>query len=148
MRWFRAIAAGALSLFFPGAGHAFIRDWLRALMFAGVYVFAIVVFLPSIGQLTGTGSVTESLELISSELDTVGQFAFSFVVLFAAIDASLRALGFPPGSGQGTADGPTCPECGRELDEDLAFCHWCTTRLEPRDDHPPEEPQSAEETNT
>jgi hypothetical protein len=23
----------------------------------------------------------------------------------------------------------SCPECGRPLDDDLEFCHWCSTRL-------------------
>jgi predicted amidophosphoribosyltransferase len=27
--------------------------------------------------------------------------------------------------------GMTCPNCGKELDEDIDFCHWCTTQLEP-----------------
>jgi hypothetical protein len=30
-----------------------------------------------------------------------------------------------------TASGSTeCPECGKELDPDLDFCPWCTTRLD------------------
>ncbi|AXR79121.1 hypothetical protein AArcMg_0898 [Natrarchaeobaculum sulfurireducens] len=101
-------------------------------MFAGLYLSAIVLFLPSFDQLAAAGSMAERAELLGTEINTVGQFALSFVVLFAAIDATFRALGFPPGSnGTSGADGPTCPQCGKELDEDLAFCHWCTTRLEP-----------------
>nr|WP_157501708.1 zinc ribbon domain-containing protein [Halobacterium sp. CBA1126] len=30
----------------------------------------------------------------------------------------------------GGDDAGTCPECGKELDGDLDFCPWCTTRLE------------------
>jgi len=132
MSWLRALAAGGLSVLFPGAGHAIIRDWLRALVFAGLYLSAIVLFLPSFDQLAAAGSMAERAELLGTEIDTIGQFVLSFVVLFAAIDATFRALGFPPGSnGAGGADGPTCPQCGKELDEDLAFCHWCTARLEP-----------------
>lgn len=25
--------------------------------------------------------------------------------------------------------GSSCPNCGKEVDEDLDFCHWCTTKL-------------------
>lgn len=132
MNWLRALAAAGLSVFLPGAGHALIRDWLRALVFAGLYLAAVAIFLPPADQLATASSMTESVELLAREIDLVGQFVLSFVVLFAAIDATFRALGFPPGSsGPGGTDGPTCPECGRELDEDLTFCHWCTTRLEP-----------------
>ncbi|SFB71407.1 hypothetical protein SAMN05444422_101412 [Halobiforma haloterrestris] len=133
MTWLRALAAGGLSVVFPGAGHALIRDWTRALVFAGLYLSAVVIFLPT-EQIAAAGSMTESMELVTQETDTIGQFALSFIVLFAAIDATFRSLGFPPDSPSAT-DGPTCPECGKELDEDLEFCHWCTTRLEaPEDD--------------
>jgi predicted amidophosphoribosyltransferase len=29
-----------------------------------------------------------------------------------------------------STDGQHCPSCGKELDEDLDFCHWCTQRLD------------------
>ncbi|AFZ72262.1 DUF7575 domain-containing protein [Natronobacterium gregoryi] len=129
MQWLRALAAGGLSILLPGAGHALIRDWLRAFVFAGLYLSAIVIFLPSPDQLTAAESLTEMGELVSAETDSIGQFALSFIALFAAIDATFRAFGVPPDNTEG-AEGPTCPECGKELDEDLEFCHWCTTRLE------------------
>ncbi|MCW8173054.1 MULTISPECIES: zinc ribbon domain-containing protein [Natrialba] len=131
MTWLRALAAAGLSVLMPGAGHALIRDWLRTLVFAGLYLSAIVIFLPSIEQITAIESVGEGMELVGDEIDTMGQFVLSFIVLFAAIDATFRAMGFPPGSSNESVDGPSCPECGKELDEDLTFCHWCTTRLEP-----------------
>ncbi|WP_348612142.1 zinc ribbon domain-containing protein [Halobaculum rarum] len=42
------------------------------------------------------------------------------------------------GSGAGTpgreptdaAEAPACPNCGKDLDADLDFCPWCTTRLD------------------
>ncbi|RQG88926.1 zinc ribbon domain-containing protein [Natrarchaeobius halalkaliphilus] len=142
MTWLRALAAAGLSVLLPGAGHALIRDWLRTLVFAGLYLTAAVLFLPSPEQIAAAGSITDSMELVTQEIDTMGQFILSFIVLFAAIDATFRSLGFPPGSNSKAADGPTCPHCGKELDQDLSFCHWCTTRLEPQD---PEEPTDAEQ---
>ncbi|RQG97965.1 zinc ribbon domain-containing protein [Natrarchaeobius chitinivorans] len=142
MTWLRALAAAGLSVLLPGAGHALIRDWLRALVFAGLYFSAVVIFLPSVDQVTAVNSVGDSLDLVSEEIDTMGQFVLSFIVLFAAIDSAFRALGIPPGSSDESADGPTCPECGKELDDDLTFCHWCTTRLEPV------EPDEADEEST
>ncbi|WP_049920071.1 zinc ribbon domain-containing protein [Halobiforma nitratireducens] len=139
MTWLRALAAGGLSILFPGAGHAVLRDWARALVFAGLYLSAIVIFLPT-DQLLAAESITEGMEAATQETDTIGQFALSFIVLFAAIDATFRALGFPPDTTDAT-EGPTCPQCGKELDEDLEFCHWCTTRLE----HPDDETEDEEE---
>ncbi|SDQ29431.1 zinc ribbon domain-containing protein [Natronobacterium texcoconense] len=141
MTWLRALAAGGLSVLFPGAGHALIRDWLRAFVFAGLYLSAVAIFLPPAEQVTAAESITEMGETVAEGTDSIGQFALMFVALFAAIDATFRALGFPP-EGPDATDGPTCPECGKELDEDLEFCHWCTTRLEPAEDDDQEEPVS------
>ena len=145
MTWLRAIAAAGLSVFMPGAGHALIRDWLRAFVFAALYISAVLLFFPT-GEIAAAGSMSEAMDIVTAETDTMSQFALSFLVLFAAIDATFRALGFPPGSsGSGeSSDGPTCPECGKELDDDLEFCHWCTTRLEPVDPEDAEESESEE----
>ncbi|WP_049922783.1 DUF7575 domain-containing protein [Halopiger djelfimassiliensis] len=131
MTWLRALVAAGLSLLMPGAGHAFNRDWLRAALFAGLFITAAAIFLPT-EQIAATESMAESMDVVAAETDTRAQFLFSFIALFAALDATFRALEFPPTSA-GSSEGPTCPECGKELDEDLEFCHWCTARLEPED---------------
>ncbi|MFC4544244.1 zinc ribbon domain-containing protein [Halosolutus amylolyticus] len=128
MTWLRALAAAGLSVVMPGAGHVLIRDWLRALVFSGLFLSAFVILLPT-EQLAAAGTVTEGMDVVTDETSTLSRFVLSFIVLFATIDAAFRAMGFPPNAGD-AADGPTCPECGKELDEDLTFCHWCTTRLE------------------
>ncbi|WP_246999040.1 DUF7575 domain-containing protein [Halosolutus gelatinilyticus] len=132
MTWLRAIAAAILSVIMPGAGHALIREWLRALLFAGVFFTAVAIFMPEAAeQVAAADTIANGMDVVAEETSTTSQFVLSFIALFAAIDAALRAVGFPPGSANQSADGPTCPECGKELDEELAFCHWCTTRLEP-----------------
>ncbi|WP_226005361.1 zinc ribbon domain-containing protein [Natrinema salinisoli] len=135
MTWLRALLAAGLSVIMPGAGHVLVRDWLRAALFAGLFLSASALFLPieqlaAAGPITNVDEITAYADVMSEETDSMTQFLLSFIALFAAIDATFRALGYPPG-GTDTADGPTCPECGKEIDEDLAFCHWCTTRLEP-----------------
>jgi predicted amidophosphoribosyltransferase len=30
--------------------------------------------------------------------------------------------------------GAACPNCGKEIDPDIEFCHWCTTELQPTSD--------------
>lgn len=128
MSWLRALAAAGLSILFPGAGHAVLREWLRAILFATLFLSSLLVFLP-IESMGDAGTTIDMLEVAYAEMDTISQFAISFIVVFAAVDAAFRALDFPPGRDE-TVEGPTCPECGRSLDEDLEFCHWCTTRLD------------------
>jgi len=131
MTWIRALAAAGLSVFFPGAGHALIRDWGRALLFAGLFVLTAVFFFP-LESLSAAGSVSEATTIFETETSRLNQFMLSFIVFFAAVDSALRAVGYPRGAGSNAGDdGPSCPHCGKELDEDIDFCHWCTTRLEP-----------------
>ncbi|ELY74698.1 zinc ribbon domain-containing protein [Natrinema pallidum] len=135
MTWFRALLAAGLSVIMPGAGHVLVRDWLRAALFAGLFLSASAVFLPidqlsAVGPVTSVSDINAYADVMAEETDVIAQFFLSFIALFAAIDATFRALGHSPG-GTGGAEGPTCPECGKEIDEDLQFCHWCTTRLEP-----------------
>ncbi|QLK24916.1 zinc ribbon domain-containing protein [Natrinema zhouii] len=135
MTWLRAIFAAGLSVIMPGAGHALVRDWLRAAVFAGLFLAASAFFLP-LDQLTAAGPITsvdqalEQATVVAENTDPMAQFLLSFLSLFAAIDATFRALSYSSGEGTDAAE-PTCPECGKEIDADLEFCHWCTTRLEP-----------------
>ncbi|WP_408957311.1 zinc ribbon domain-containing protein [Natrinema sp. 74] len=138
MTWIRALLAAGLSVIMPGAGHVLVRDWLRAAAFAGLFILASALFLP-LEQLANTGPITnyeqaiEQATIMAEETDAMAQFLLSFIALFAAVDSTVRALGYPP-RGADAAEGLTCPECGKEVDEDLEFCHWCTTRLEPAED--------------
>ncbi|QLG50861.1 zinc ribbon domain-containing protein [Natrinema halophilum] len=135
MTWFRALLAAGLSVIMPGAGHVLVRDWLRAAVFAGLFFIASALFLPidqiaAAGPITSYDGVLEQATIMAEETDAMAQFLLSFIALFAAIDATVRALGYPPGSDTKT-EGLMCPECGKEIDGDLEFCHWCTTRLDP-----------------
>ena len=135
MTWIRALFAAGLSVIMPGAGHVLVRDWLRAAAFAGLFLSASVLFLPieqiaNAGPITNYEQVLEQATIMTEETDAMAQFLLSFIALFAAVDATIRALGYSPGGGDDASE-PTCPECGKEVDDDLEFCHWCTTRLDP-----------------
>ncbi|WP_222920025.1 zinc ribbon domain-containing protein [Natrinema sp. SYSU A 869] len=135
MTWLRALLAAGLSVIMPGAGHVLVRDWLRAALFAGLFLSVSAFFLPidqlaAAGPITNVNEINAYADIMAEETDAMAQFFLSFIALFAAIDATFRALGYPP-RGADDTEGPTCPECGKGIDDDLEFCHWCTTRLEP-----------------
>ena len=137
MTWIRALAAAGLSIILPGAGHALLRDWARAAIFAGLFISASVIFLPHDQLLTAAsnGAYGEFPAILEAETSILEQFTLSFLALFAAIDAGFQALGLT--QGPTTDDGAaSCPHCGKGLDEDLTFCHWCTTPLQSEDDEP------------
>ena len=134
MTWLRAILAAGLSVILPGAGHVLSRDWLRAAAFAGLFLAASAFLLPieqlAAAEPTSYDEAITQATAMAADVDPMAQFSLSFIALFATIDAAFRALGYPSG-GDGNTDGTTCPECGKDVDPDLEFCHWCTTRLEP-----------------
>ena len=45
-------------------------------------------------------------------------------------DGAAVAPGRTTGEQESGSVGAECPECGKELDPDLDFCPWCTTRLD------------------
>lgn len=120
--------AVGLSFVLPGAGHAYIRDWIRAVLFAALFLTMISVILP-LQDLSAVSSFSEGVSVVNAETSQTDQFVISFIMLFAAIDAGFRAFGYPAAKAT-PSDSTNCPHCGRELDEDLEFCHWCTRRLD------------------
>mgnify|MGYP000406884726 CR=1 FL=1 len=133
MTWLRAILAAGLSVIMPGAGHVLSRDWLRAVAFAGLFLSASAFLLP-LDQLATTGATSYDAAItqataMAEDTDPMAQFLLSFIALFATLDAAFRGLRYSADRTTG-ADGATCPECGKDVDPDLEFCHWCTTRLE------------------
>ncbi|MFC7232745.1 zinc ribbon domain-containing protein [Saliphagus sp. GCM10025308] len=123
----RALVAAACSLLFPGVGHAVLREWVRALFFSGLFVTAVALSF-STDQLTAMSSLEGTWTVVTEETSVVDRFVLASIALFTATDALFRGLG---AIGRDDDEGPTCPHCGRPLDTDLEFCHWCTTRLEP-----------------
>lgn len=121
----RPLIAVALSIY-PGLGHAYLRRWLRALLWFGLVVSAVVFVAPE-AAIDGSMSVMAGAELISEEISTVEEFALVSILGFSMLDAYVLA----EHAERQNADGaPVCPYCGQELDEDLDFCHWCTSRLD------------------
>ncbi len=121
----RPLIAVALSLY-PGLGHAYLRRWLRALLWFGLVLSALAFVAPE-AALDGSMGVLDGVLLIFEELTAAEQFALVSIFGFSMLDAYVLAEHTDRQSDDGT---PTCPHCGQELDEDLDFCHWCTSRLD------------------
>jgi hypothetical protein len=98
-------------------------SWFLAWLVAVV----VLVDLPD-ATLTVDGLLTTASRLFAAvgALDLLPSLLLAAVTAFAMVDA--YRLG--EGRGRADAEGPTCPACGKELDEELDFCPWCTTELE------------------
>ncbi|TKX63487.1 zinc ribbon domain-containing protein [Halorubrum sp. ASP1] len=147
----RPVLAALLALVFPGLGHLALRRWGRALLWhltivgGGVALFALydvepVDPLADPAALTAAvpTDVTLPIVLLSalSALDAylVGRAeAMRRRAASADGDEGPGGVQSPPPAAATGEDGETvevaCPNCGKEVDADLDFCHWCTEPL-------------------
>lgn len=118
------LGAAALAVLLPGLGHVYARAGARALLWA-------TLFLASLWFLGPDGlSATVSTGTLDPVSDSPGLLLFTVAVWAVNIvDAYLTASRL----NQRATQGRRCPDCGKELDADLEFCHWCTTSLDAPD---------------
>ncbi|WP_396612279.1 zinc ribbon domain-containing protein [Haloferax sp. S1W] len=123
--------AAILGLAVTGLGHLYLRRWRRALLWVALAFAVSALFVP-----------VEALEALANGgpvpplTDILPVLAVSLVSVVDAFFLGLKQVSEPSGVlTDDDADSVSCPQCGREVDADLDFCHWCTTRLdEPTDD--------------
>lgn len=128
--------AGVLAAIYPGLGHVYLRSWFRALTWFGLAMLtAAIVVPPSVVAAYQTGSLDAILEA-SREIPNGAFLALLAVRVLNVVDAAW--LGSRSRRGTAESGGRPCPNCGRDLDVDLDFCHWCTAQLDGR----PEEHRS------
>jgi uncharacterized integral membrane protein len=120
-----AALVGALgaTIGIAGAGHVYLRQWRRAIAWfvTGVGAFFVLVSL----------FVGDPAEVTVASLPLTVSIPFAVVLLLSTVDAyRLATVTDRRRSGE---EGPTCPHCGKPIDEELAFCQWCTEPLDGRD---------------
>ncbi len=120
----RTWLAVLLAVVQPGLGHVYLREWLRAVLWAGLFVSAVLVLFP---EPSSSAGIVESSQQMVQEASPAALATAAVVVVGNAVDAGLLASGWKTDH---STDGNSCPNCGEELDEDLDFCPWCTTRLD------------------
>lgn len=134
LRDYRPWLAALLGLAVTGLGHLYLRRWKRAALWVGLAFAVSVFFVPAdaLQSLADGGRMPALVDLLP----------VLAVTLLSVVDAFLIGLRQTETAAESapTDDGVVrCPECGREVDSDLGFCHWCTARLnrtESPDDRP------------
>lgn len=128
--------AGLLALIYPGLGHVYVRAWGRALLWFALAIATTLFVVPEeVAETTKPfADPMAASEAIVAQTPTLGVVSILLVIAFSMIDAYLmaRRAGDTTTSEDTTAETDTthtCPECGREVDPELSFCHWCSTEL-------------------
>lgn len=118
-----------LTVLIPGLGHIYLKLWLRAILWLALYVTATTLVLPD-----GSTPDSFSIDAFMSAGEAIPLEAALLVLgisVLCLVDAYLMTNQINSRVKRATGEAPqACPNCGKELDGDLTFCHWCTTELE------------------
>ncbi len=118
-----------LTVLIPGLGHIYLRLWLRAILWLAIYVTATTLILPD-GVTPDSLSFDAFVSAGESISPEAALLVFSITV-FCILDAYMMTNHINKHVRRASGAAPTaCPNCGKDLDEDLGFCHWCTTEFE------------------
>jgi len=121
------VAVLGASVGVAGVGHLYLRKWRRAAAWFA-FVLGATIVLVSVFVDPATLSLSHPATVANVDpnaLPTIVTAPVFALLLLNALDAYRLAA-----RGPRTADAPQCPACGGELDPELDFCPWCTTRLE------------------
>jgi hypothetical protein len=123
----------ALLAFVPGAGHVYLNEWLRALIWFGLVASTPSLLISDAVAEPLRGGLTQSnVVVFLQNVPLEAWVALLAVTLLSMADAFWMAT--RENVETDVVEGAKCPSCGMELDEDIDFCHWCTTKLETPDE--------------
>ena len=123
--------AALLGLAVTGLGHLYLRQWRRAVLWVALAFSISVLFVPTeaLEMLATGGQIPPLVDILPILVVTLVSVADAFVLGMRQVDETEQTAEVDE------SDAASCPNCGRDVDSELDFCHWCTTRLdEPRDD--------------
>jgi hypothetical protein len=115
-----------------GAGHAYLREWRRAVAWftfvLGVELVLLSVFADptALADPQSTAGTLSAVQSVASDLPQTVTGPVLVLFVLSVLDA--YRLGLQGGTDADT--GPSCPYCGHEVDPELTFCPWCTERFE------------------
>lgn len=117
--WLAALLAALVT----GFGHLYLRRWRRAFGWFTALVVAAVLFVdPAAFKALANGSPVGLLAQLP--LLVVGTLSVLDAYFLAHVQNHVVRTVTPQ-----EEERTHCPNCGKELDTEIEFCHWCTTPL-------------------
>lgn len=154
--------AALLALVVTGLGHAYLRRWLRGFgWFAATFAAIVLLVPPEVVEAINTGgTIANPVDALPPVFVVVASAVDAYLLAretqrdaqatrAATMAAQAGATDGPDDDASSGVvadvapdqvtgeDAPSCPACGKDLDPDLDFCPWCTTKLDrvgPNDD--------------
>jgi hypothetical protein len=125
-----AIAAAGATVGIAGLGHLFLRELRRAAAWFVVSLGAGVALLLTAFGPARFGDPTFVRTLLVSPDQVPESVVLPLFVLLSLSVLDAYLVGRRRTNETGETNDPTCPACGKPIDGDIDFCHWCTTRFE------------------
>ncbi len=125
----RGLLSAVFAFLYPGLGHVYLRAWLRAVGWFVLALLAAALVVPESAYAAYESGGFEALYSVCQEFGTDVFVSLLGIRVLNVIDAYLTAIRQTRDAEEQDAQG-SCPSCGKELDEELDFCPWCTTRLD------------------
>jgi hypothetical protein len=123
------LLAALLGTVVTGLGHLYLRRWLRALGWLGLTVAASVLFVPeSTISALSSGTLTDPFAILPIVLISAASALDAYLIAKVRRQPDRFQTNNTVGS-TGTDESPACPSCGKPVDPDLGFCHWCTAEF-------------------
>ncbi|MDB2225804.1 zinc ribbon domain-containing protein [Halorubrum ezzemoulense] len=123
------LLAALLGTVVTGLGHFYLRRWLRALGWLGLIVAASVLFVPeSTITALSSGTLTDPFSILPIILISAASALDAYLIAKVRRQPDRFQANTTVGS-TGADESPACPACGKPVDPDLGFCHWCTTEF-------------------
>lgn len=132
--------AAALGVLATGLGHLYLRRWARALWWITLSFSVTVLFVPD-------ATLDAVVAGTAGRGDLLGLAPVLAVVAASTVDAYLLAHAHNARRITVATDGTLtkCPNCRKELDADIEFCHWCTAEFSDFRVVPPDNEQPTED---
>jgi len=129
------LIAAILGVAVIGLGHLYLRRWLRALAWIAITVVASVLFVPeSTMAAIASGTLANPLTMLPivliGGLSVIDAYLIAKLKRTRPVDTQTADSAIVDETDASVA----CPACGKDVDPELEFCHWCTTELKSNDD--------------
>lgn len=126
--WFAALLAALVT----GLGHLYLRRVYRAVGWLAVSLAVSLFFVdPAAVEKLMAGGV--SRDVLVNVAPSVLVTGLSVIDAYLLARTQLVRSRSPVTGGDADGDPPTCSHCGKDLDPDLEFCHWCTNPIDDLD---------------
>jgi hypothetical protein len=125
-----AIGAAGATVGIAGLGHLFLRELRRAAAWFAASVGAgVALLLTTFGPARfGDPAFVRTLLVSPEQVPQSVVLPLLVLLSLSVLDAYLVGRRRTDATNE-----PTCPACGKPIDGDIDFCHWCTARFETPD---------------